>query len=90
MKAKGIYISTEPGKNGENIYLAILKKFSSGKKVIFPIPSITAHDVALLGQLAKEGLFKPLIDRHYRLDEIVEAHRYVETGRKTGNVLILP
>ncbi|ODS81630.1 MAG: NADPH:quinone oxidoreductase [Cytophagaceae bacterium SCN 52-12] len=90
LKPKGIYVSTEPGKNGENIYLAILKKFSGGKRVIFPIPSITRHDVIFLGELAKKGIFKPLIDRQYRLDEIVEAHRYVETGQKTGNVVILP
>ncbi len=90
LKPKGIYVSTEPGKNGENIYLAILKKFSGGKRVIFPIPSITTHDVIFLGELAKKGIFKPLIDRHYRLDEIVEAHQYVETGQKTGNVVIIP
>lgn len=90
LKPNGIYISTEPGKNGENIYLAILKKFSGGKRVLFPIPSITAHDVIFLGELAKKGIFKPVIDRHYPLDEIVKAHQYVETGQKTGNVLILP
>lgn len=90
LKPKGIYVSTEPGKNGENIYLAILKKFSRGKRVLFPIPAISRHDVIFLGELAKKGLFKPLIDRHYPLDEIVEAHRYVETGQKTGNVIIVP
>ncbi len=90
MKPKGIYVSTELGKNGENIYLALLCKFSGGKRVIFPIPSISVHDVIFLGELAKKGIFKPLIDRQYNLDEIVEAHRYVETGQKTGNVLLFP
>jgi NADPH:quinone reductase-like Zn-dependent oxidoreductase len=39
-------------------------------------------------ELLESGEFKPLIDRRYRLDEIVEAYRYVETGQKVGNVVI--
>jgi len=34
------------------------------------------------------GQFRPLIDRRYPLDRIVEAYRYVETGQKIGNVVI--
>jgi NADPH:quinone reductase-like Zn-dependent oxidoreductase len=44
--------------------------------------------LALLLDLVKAGKFKPVIDRSYPLEEIAEAHRYVETGRKTGNVVI--
>jgi NADPH:quinone reductase-like Zn-dependent oxidoreductase len=39
-------------------------------------------------EVLESGAFRPLIDRRYRLDEIVEAYRYVETGRKIGNVVI--
>ena len=39
--------------------------------------------------LIKSGQFKPVIDRRYPLDQIVEAYTYVETGRKIGNVLII-
>ena len=42
----------------------------------------------LLNQLMKDGQFKPVIDRCYPLDEIVEAHRYVDLGHKKGNVVI--
>ena len=38
--------------------------------------------------LIESGEFRPVIDRYYPLDKIVEAYRYVETGQKTGNVVI--
>lgn len=88
LKPKGIYISTELGKGAENIFLALFSNFSQGKKVLFPIPPSRKEDVAFLGKLAAEGRFMPVIDRQYTLDDIVEAYRYVETGEKTGNVII--
>jgi NADPH:quinone reductase-like Zn-dependent oxidoreductase len=46
-------------------------------------------DLELLRELMEAGTIKPVIDRSYRLEEIVEAHRYVDAGRKRGNVAIL-
>jgi NADPH:quinone reductase-like Zn-dependent oxidoreductase len=47
-----------------------------------------AGDGAVFKELIESGAFRPLIDRRYRLDEIVEAYRYVETGQKIGSVVI--
>lgn len=88
LKEKGIYISTELGKNGENIWLALLTPLRGGKKLLFPLPTITKDDVEFLGELAKQGKFKPVIDRSFTMEQIVEAYRYVESGQKTGNVIL--
>lgn len=88
MKPQGIYISTELGKGWQNIFLAMLAPFTKGKKVLFPIPSAKKEDILYLQRLAENHIFKPVIDREYPLADIVEAHRYVETGKKTGNVII--
>ncbi|MBX3239680.1 MAG: NAD(P)-dependent alcohol dehydrogenase [Chitinophagaceae bacterium] len=85
---KGIYVSTELGKNGENIFYALTTPLWGKKKVIFPIPVAKKEDIEFLKQLAEEGKFRPVIDRVYPLSDIVEAYRYVETGQKTGNVII--
>lgn len=81
---KGIYISTELGKNGENIWLALTTPLSGGKKVLFPLPGISQDDVNYLKFLVESGEFRPVIERHYNLDDIVDAYKYVETGQKTG------
>jgi len=88
LKPKGVYISTELGKRSENIFLALITPLGRGKKVLFPIPPARREDILLLGTLADQGKFLPVIDREYPLDDIVEAYRYVETGQKTGNVII--
>ncbi len=88
LTAKGIYISTELGKRSENIYFALSTAITGGKKVLFPIPSISKEDVLFLKQLVENGEYKPVVDRQYNLDQIVEAYHYVETGQKTGNVVL--
>ncbi len=85
---KGIYISTELGKNAENIFLALITPIFGRKRVLFPIPTINKEDVNFLKDLVEKGEYKPVIDRQYKLDQIVEAYKYVETGQKTGNVVI--
>lgn len=88
LKPKGIYISTELGKNGENIFLALFTPLFRGRRLLFPLPTISKEDVEFLKDLAEKGIFNPVIDRTYALDEIVEAYTYVETGQKIGNVIL--
>jgi NADPH:quinone reductase-like Zn-dependent oxidoreductase len=51
-------------------------------------PKLRREDLVLLGELATKGEIRPVIDRSYALDDIVEAHRYVDNGHKRGNVVV--
>jgi NADPH:quinone reductase-like Zn-dependent oxidoreductase len=51
-------------------------------------PRTKKSDLLVLKELAESGAFRPVIDRRYSLDEIVEAHRYVDLGHKKGNVIV--
>lgn len=85
---KGVYISTELGKHAENIWYALTTPIGGGKKVLFPIPTIDKKEVVFLKELVESGKYKPVIDRYYLLNQVVEAYKYVESGQKTGNVVI--
>jgi NADPH:quinone reductase-like Zn-dependent oxidoreductase len=88
LKEKGIYVSTELGKGGSNVWLALITPLFKGRKVIFPLPVNSKEDLLFLRLLAAEGIFRPVIDRIFPLEEIVEAYRYAGSGQKTGNVLV--
>ena len=57
-------------------------------RVIASPVSGTAEDLRFLASLAESGRFKPVIDRRYPFERIAEAHAYVDTGRKRGNVVV--
>jgi NADPH:quinone reductase-like Zn-dependent oxidoreductase len=61
---------------------------TTGKRIIAGSPPWGEDALRLLASLAESGRFKPLIDRSYPVERIVEAHRYVDMGHKRGNVVI--
>jgi NADPH:quinone reductase-like Zn-dependent oxidoreductase len=88
LKPRGIWMSSDLGTLSQNPLLVLVTRFSRGRRVLFPIPRIDRAIVEYLKGLVQSGRFKPVIDRTYPLDEIVEAYRYVETQQKIGNVVM--
>ena len=88
LKPGGIYLSSDLGPLSQNPILALITPLFGGKRVMFPIPRDDQEMVRYFKGLVESGEFKPLIDRRYPLDQIVQAYRYVETGQKIGNVVI--
>ena len=89
LKPGGIYLSSDLGFLAQNPILALITPLFGRKKVLFPIPP--KYDQARVRgfkEMIESGEFKPVIDRRYRLDQIVEAYRFVETGQKIGNVVV--
>lgn len=84
----GIYISSELGKNSENIFYSLFTPIFGNKKVKFPFPTDRPRSVRFIKKLMADGKFEPIIDREYPIEEIIKAFKYVETGQKLGNVVI--
>jgi NADPH:quinone reductase-like Zn-dependent oxidoreductase len=86
LRPGGVYLPTD---GLRNILLWLVHKRFGDKKVVFELPPrYRKEDAQLIGELLESGRYRPVIDRVYPLDEVVEATRYVETQQKTGNVVL--
>lgn len=73
---------------GPEVLRAPCQSLVSGRKVIAGSPPWGSDALSLLARLAEAGEYRPVIDRRYAFDQMVEAHRYVDAGHKRGNVVV--
>jgi hypothetical protein len=88
LKPGGIYVSMDVGFGYHLLPLAVITKFVGSRRATLGVGRYRKEDLLLVKRLVEEGKYRPVIDRRYDLDEIVEAVRYVESGQKTGNVVL--
>jgi NADPH:quinone reductase-like Zn-dependent oxidoreductase len=88
LKPGGIYISMDLGFMYHLLPLGLVTRFVGSRRATVGFGRYRQQDLLLVKELVESGKYRPVIDRTYTLDEIVEATRYVESGRKTGNVVL--
>jgi NADPH:quinone reductase-like Zn-dependent oxidoreductase len=89
LKPGGKYFETDLGFMWHVPLLALLTRWIGDKKVTIAMPKYTRQNVLFLKQLIDAAEYRAVIDRSYPLEQVVEATRYVETGQKTGNVVLV-
>jgi len=84
----GLYVETDLGFMWHVPLLALATRWIGDKRVTLPIPQYTKEDVTFVKELVEDGRYRPVIDRTYPLEQVLEATKYVEAGHKTGNVVL--
>jgi NADPH:quinone reductase-like Zn-dependent oxidoreductase len=82
---RGLFLATD---RLYNFPLAFLTSVFGKRKVVFTVEGPTWEDQQLLAELLEAGKYRPVIDRTYPLEDVIEATEYVETFQKTGNVVL--
>lgn len=86
IKPKGVYLMGNP--NISQMFRRLIHTKKGGRKIIAGAASYNAEDLRYLDGLLADGKIRPVIDRIFPLEELSDAHRYVESGVKKGNVVI--
>jgi NADPH:quinone reductase-like Zn-dependent oxidoreductase len=89
LRPGGTFVSTDLGYLCHLPLLALATRWLGSRKVRLGVTRYSKEDVQLLQQLLEAGEYRAVIDRRYPLEDVVEAARYVETGQKTGNVVLV-
>jgi NADPH:quinone reductase-like Zn-dependent oxidoreductase len=84
----GTYVTMDLGFMYHVPFLALATRLVGSKRAKLGIGRYRKEDLLLVKELVDAGAYRPVIDRTYALDEVVEATRYVERGQKTGNVVL--
>jgi NADPH:quinone reductase-like Zn-dependent oxidoreductase len=84
----GIYITVDLGYMYHVPLVALVTRFVGNRRAKLGIGRYRREDLLLIKELVQTGKYRPVIDRRYALDEVVEATGYVETGQKTGSVVL--
>jgi NADPH:quinone reductase-like Zn-dependent oxidoreductase len=88
LKPSGTFLETDLGFMWHVPFLALATRWIGSKKVGLGITKYSKEDVVLLKELVEAGKYRAVVDRTYPLENVVDATRYVETGQKTGNVVL--
>jgi NADPH:quinone reductase-like Zn-dependent oxidoreductase len=84
----GVYVTADLGFMYHVPLAALVTRLVGSRRAKLGFGRYRKEDLGLVKELVDAGKYRPVIDRRYGLDEIVEAVRYVESGQKTGNVVL--
>lgn len=88
LKPKAMFVGTDMGPYGQTLLLTAWRALTGFGRVTVPVPKRDPGFIKFLKAHIEAGQLRAVIDRRYPLEAIADAHRYVDTGQKTGIVVI--